>query len=164
RKYDVPSGRLVGERVINELPRQADALSFGRGCLTEEAIYLPVKDSVLKLSTADLSDISQVGVSNVSGDPVGNLFTDGEKLWVAGASGFYALTNFGRRMDELSKRISAGDATAQLIRMRMQFSRGELDGAVDDLRGVYRLHLAQNRLTAARSLVEGIHELQLTAS
>lgn len=164
RKYDVPSGKLLAERVLNESPRQEDALSFGRGALTEDAVYLPVKDSVLKLSTKDLSDISQVGVSTVSGDPVGNLFADGDKLWVAGAAKVYALTNFDRRMAELAKRIEAGDSSAQMIRMRMQFTLGRVDDAIKDLEGAYQLMLTKDRTEAARLLVDALKEMQLSTT
>jgi outer membrane protein assembly factor BamB len=164
RKYDVPSGKLLSERVINEAPRQPDALAFGRGCVTDDAVYLPVKDSVLKLATKDLTDISQVGVSTVSGDRVGNLFSDGEKLWVAGAAKVYALTNFDRRMAELAKRIEAGDSSAQLIRMRMQFTLGRLPEAIADLEGAYKLALTKDRLDASRLMVESLKEMQLATS
>jgi hypothetical protein len=161
RKYDMLSGKLLADRVLNEAPRQADALAFGRGCVTDDAIYLPVKDSVLKLSTKDLSDVSQVGVSTVSGDPVGNLFADGDKLWVAGAAKVYALTNFDRRMEELAKKIEAGDFSAQLIRMRMQYTLGRVDEAIKDLEGAYKLAVTKDPLEAARMMVESVREMQL---
>lgn len=164
RKYDAIGGRLLQDRVLNESPRQADALSYGRGCLTEDAVYLPVKDSVLKLSTKDLADISQVGVSTVSSDPVGNLFADGDKLWVAGAAKVYALTNFDRRMAELAKRIEAGDAMAQLTRMRMQFTLGRVDDAIVDLEGAYHLTAKTDPTAAARLMLDSLREMQLPTS
>jgi outer membrane protein assembly factor BamB len=164
RKYDIPSGRLVAERAINADSRQSDALAYGRGCVTENALHLPVKDSVLTLSLDDLSDIAQVGVSTVSGDYVGNLFSDGDKLWVSGASKVYALTNYERRMAELARRIEAGDAEAQLIRMRMRYTLGHIDEAVTDLEGAYANAAAKDRLAAAELMVSGLKELQLPST
>lgn len=161
RKYDIPSGRLVAERLINTDGRQADALSYGRGCVTENALHLPVKDSILTLSLEDLSDIAQVGVSTVSGDYVGNLFSDGDKLWVSGGSKVYALTNYERRMAELARRIEAGDAEAQLIRMRMRFTLGRIEEAVADLEGAFAAAAVKDRLVAAELVVSGLNELQL---
>ena len=42
RRYDIPSGRLVQEKEFKED-------SLGRGCVTDDAVYVPVKDSILKL-------------------------------------------------------------------------------------------------------------------
>ncbi len=163
RKYDIPSGRREAERVINEGARQSDALCYGRGCLTEDAIYLPVKDSVLKLRLDNLADVSQVGVSSTSGDPVGNLYADGEKLWMAGPSKLSALTNYDVRMAELAANIAAGDARSQLVRMRMQKTRGQLDEAIADLAGAFKLLQAKDRLEATSTLLDGIKELNLAA-
>ncbi|HTN75071.1 MAG TPA: PQQ-binding-like beta-propeller repeat protein, partial [Pirellulaceae bacterium] len=164
RKYDIPSGRLVGDRMLNEAPRQVDALAYGRGCVTEDAIYLPVKDSILKLNIDDLSDICQVGVSTVTGDPVGNLFADGDKLWVVGAAKVSALTNFDRRMAELAKQIEAGNFDAQLTRMRMQRTRGKVAEAIVDLEGAFQLASAKDRQAAAKIMADGVKELQLGQS
>lgn len=163
RKIDIPTGLLKAHRLLNTEPRQSDALAYGRGCVTEDAVYLPVKDSVLKLRLEDLADVSQVGVSSTSGDPVGNLFSDGEKLWVAGPSKISALTNLDRRLAELSTKIAAGDAGAQLVRMRMQRIRGKLDEAIADLEGAYKLLLAKDRFVAARTVTDGVKELGLAA-
>ena len=64
-------------------------------------------------------EIVQVGVALTSDDPVGNLFSDGEKLWVVGAGRVYAMTTLEHRMKILAEQIAAGDAEAQLNRMRL---------------------------------------------
>jgi outer membrane protein assembly factor BamB len=138
RRYDIPSGRLEAERAFEQ--------SFGRGCLTEDAIYLPVKDSILKLSLDLKETLSHVGVALTSDEPVGNLFSDGEKLWVVGAGRVYAMTTLEHRLSMLGEQIAAGDAEAQLNRMRLYFKQNRNDLALADLKAAYGKF--QSQLTA----------------
>jgi outer membrane protein assembly factor BamB len=155
RRYDIPSGRLVWEKEIAD--------SLGRGCVTSDAVYLPVKDSILKLDAERGQELIQVGVALTCDDPVGNLFSDGEKLWAVGAGRVYAMTTLEHRLESLAKQIAAGDADAQLNRMRLHFKQKQTPAALADLRGAYALYLA--RLSpdeAARKLFAAINELKLT--
>lgn len=155
RRYDIPSGRLVWEREIAD--------SFGRGCVTDNAVYLPVKDSILQLDAEKGRDVSQVGVALTSDEPVGNLFSDGEKLWVVGAGRVYAMTTLEHRMSILAEQIAAGDGDAQLNRMRLHAKQNRTDLALTDLRGAYALF--QARLTpdeAADRLFAAMNELKLS--
>jgi hypothetical protein len=135
RRYDLPTGRLLRELEIDD--------SFGRGCVTRDAIYVPVKDSILKLDLELKRFISQVGVALTSNEPIGNLHSDGEKLWVVGAGRVYAMTTLEHRLAMLAEQISAGDAQAQLHRMRLYWKQNRQDLAVEDLRGAYSLFRAQ---------------------
>ena len=53
RRYDIPSGRLERRTEIDD--------SFGRGCVTDDAVYLPVGDSILKLDLELKHALAQVG-------------------------------------------------------------------------------------------------------
>ncbi|MGI8981935.1 MAG: PQQ-binding-like beta-propeller repeat protein [Pirellulaceae bacterium] len=135
RRYDIPSSKLIWEREIED--------SLGRGVLTEDALYIPVKNSVLKLDPDNKGrELSQVGVQLTTEDPVGNLFSDGEKLWVAGAGRVYAMTNLEHRMALLQEKISAGDGEAQLNRMRLYAKEKKFEEMLVDLRGSYQLFKA----------------------
>jgi outer membrane protein assembly factor BamB len=154
RRWDIPSGKLVWDSEIGD--------SFGRGCLTDDAIYVPVRDSIVKLDLEKGREQVQVGVALTTGDPVGNLFSDGEKLWVTGGGRVYAMTNLEHRLAILAERIEAGDGEAQLDRMRLYAKAGETELMLDDLRGAYASF--QKKLApdeAAEKFLAAINELKL---
>jgi outer membrane protein assembly factor BamB len=154
RCYDIPSGRLVWERELEN--------SFGRGVVTGDAVYVPVKDSVVKLDPQSGQVVSQVGVSLTSGEPVGNLFSDGEKLWVSGPNRFYALTNLNQRLQTLAAKIDAGDAAAQLDRMRLLVKLDRRDEAIGDLLGAAQLIRQQHGADAAVAVtLNNVSEIQM---
>lgn len=156
RRYDLPSGRLVWEKEIAD--------SYGRGCVTGDSVYLPVRDSILQLDAEKGREISQVGAALTSDEPVGNLFSDGEKLWVVGAGRIYAMTTLEHRMKILAEQIAAGDGDAQLNRMRLYVKQNKLDLALTDLRGAYALYQAAfTPDEAAAKLLAAISELKLPA-
>ncbi|HMC09883.1 MAG TPA: PQQ-binding-like beta-propeller repeat protein, partial [Pirellulaceae bacterium] len=157
RRYDIPTGRLVQEKQIDD--------SFGRGCVTEDVVYVPVKDSILKLDLELKQPLSQVGVALSSDEPIGNLFSDGEKLWVVGAGRVYAMTTLEHRLAMLDKQIAAGDAHAQLHRMRLYLKQDRQDLALADLRGAYALFQSQlSADEAAQRLFAAISEQKLPQS
>jgi outer membrane protein assembly factor BamB len=154
RCYDTKGGRLVWQRELAD--------SFGRGALTAEAVYLPVKDSVLHLGTEKGEIISQVGFTSPSGEPVGNLFTDGQRLYGVGAGRVYALTRLTNRLESLGQKIEAGDGRAQLERMRLRNRMKERPEAIADLQAAIPLIVkSESSEKAAAALYEGISELAL---
>jgi outer membrane protein assembly factor BamB len=154
RRYDIPSGRMVWEQIIDD--------SFGRGCLTADALYVPVKDSIVKYELEKGRELVQVGVALTTDDPVGNLFSDGEKLWAVGAGRVYAMTTLEHRLNLLAERIAAGDPEAQLDRMRLRFKQNQLPAALDDLRGAYiSLQKKESADEAALRLFAALQELKL---
>lgn len=85
RCYQARGGKMVWETVLPEE-------SFARGALTPEAVYVPLKDSIVQLDplTGELAARAQVTPPSAN-EPVGNLFTDGERLIVFGLKKVYAL-------------------------------------------------------------------------
>ncbi len=69
--------------------------SLGRGMLTPKGIYMPVEDSIYHFSLPGVKGrsnlIARVQVDVGTGAPVGNLFSDGNLVWVHGANRLYAL-------------------------------------------------------------------------
>lgn len=165
RRYDIPTGKFTWEypgKDKNDTPDPAME-SYGRGVLTEDAVYVPVKDSVVRLTLDKGRPVSQVGVRLTSPDPVGNLYSDGEKLWVLSANRVYSLTHLEYRMKALDKRISAGDAAALLDRMRLIAKNEQWDAAMEDLANAYALIAKQQDPDAAAAAVFAvIDELKLT--
>ncbi len=155
RRYDIPSGRLVWVTELED--------SLGRGTLTSDAIYMPVNDSIVKLDLEKGTKQTQVGVSLTTDDPVGNLYSDGEKFWVTGGGRVYAMTNLDHRLNMLAEQIKAGDADAQFNRMRLYSKQKDLDRTLADLRGGYQLVLAKATPDeAAARLFAAIAELKLS--
>lgn len=72
-----------------------DEFSFGRGMLTPDGIFIPVGKKIYKFDLKGQKTkpklISTANVDLGTGAPVGNLFSDGEKIWVHGANRLYAL-------------------------------------------------------------------------
>lgn len=156
RRVDIPSGKVKWTRDVDS--------SYGRGLLTEDAVYIPVNDSVLKLGLEKGEELAQVGVALTSNDPVGNLFTDGEKLWVLSANRVYSLTNLEERMSVLEKKIGEGNAAALLDRIRLYSRSAEWDKAAADLLQLNTLVRSQKDADAAASTVFAIiDELKLAA-
>jgi outer membrane protein assembly factor BamB len=69
--------------------------SFGRGMLTPNGLYMPVEDSIYHFSLPNENGkaklVSRVEVNFGTGAPVGNLYSDGSRIWVHGANRLYAL-------------------------------------------------------------------------
>lgn len=154
RRIDIQNGLRIWDREIDD--------SFGRGVVTGDALYMPVKDSILKLDLATGAELGQVGVSLTTDDPVGNLYSDGEKLWATGAGRIYAMTNLDHRLEMLEKEIQAGNIEAQFNRMRLHARQNDEPRAVADLRGAYEL--CRRKMPAdeaATRLFDAIHELRL---
>ena len=138
RRYDIPSGRLRWEAKLDK--------SMGRGALTEDAIYIPERSTIVRIDLKGGKRLAQVGVFSASNEPVGNLFTDGRRLMALGLGRIYALTDLSYRLDLLAERIKDGDVQSQLERMRLRLREKNLDGALEDLRGAYAL-LIEKRQT-----------------
>jgi outer membrane protein assembly factor BamB len=69
--------------------------SSGRAMLTTDAIYVPLGSSIQKLGLRGRNGDGEVmGTFPVvlgTGAPIGNLFSDGEKIWVSGGNRLYVL-------------------------------------------------------------------------
>lgn len=69
--------------------------SCGRGMLTPNGIYMPIEDSIWKFDLAghntSAKKIGDVTVDLGTGAPVGNLYSDGKRIWVLGGNRIYAL-------------------------------------------------------------------------
>ncbi|MCG8586854.1 MAG: PQQ-binding-like beta-propeller repeat protein, partial [Pirellulales bacterium] len=129
RSFSLPGGRMERERRIEG--------GLGRACLTDKAIYVPVKDRVLQLDPESLETVADSAVTSLADDPVGNLFTDGTQIYGVGMERIYALMDVRQLLASLAKKIESGDVAAQLDRMRVRGKMGKLDAALEDLEAAY---------------------------
>ena len=70
--------------------------SLGRGMLTEQGVFVPAGEKILLFSLDQPKSISAPEPSqtinvDLGGFPVGNLFSDGQRIWVHGGNRIYAL-------------------------------------------------------------------------
>src|SRR5690606_14408808 len=83
RAYRLGGGKLIWETPVD--------VSFGRGLLTSESIFIPTEQSVLELAPDNGRIQGEYGVDTERDEPLGNLFTDGERLFAMGLRRIYAL-------------------------------------------------------------------------
>jgi outer membrane protein assembly factor BamB len=93
RRYDLLGGALARETELEK------AIT-GRGFVAEDALYLPMGNAVMRFHPTTLKRLSAVGVAlpitDSEGkfdynDPLGNLFSDGQRLFGVGMERAYAL-------------------------------------------------------------------------
>ena len=72
-----------------------ESTSYGRGMLTSEGLFLPVGNSIFQYGHKDENYeaklIRKIPVDLGTNAPLGNLFSDGERIWVHGGSRLYGL-------------------------------------------------------------------------
>jgi outer membrane protein assembly factor BamB len=83
RRYDLSGGRLEWERRVDG--------SCGRGLLTEKSLYLPQNNRIVQFDPDDGHELAVVDVMTPDGEPVGNLYGDGSRLYAVGAARVSAL-------------------------------------------------------------------------
>jgi outer membrane protein assembly factor BamB len=140
--------------------------SHGRGALTADSIYVPVKDRIYRYDLkGKLLAKSNVRFSRDRNDPVGNLFTDGKTLFALGPERVYALTNAAQQLSRLDAQISAGDEGLRRRRMMLRARANLVDGAVEDLRHVQAAVAKESGAPAALAFtVASINEMELPTS
>lgn len=76
RRYNALTGRIEFERALE--------CSLGRGLLTPNAVYLPDNSDIVKLNPETGAELGTLRLPLPAGEPVGNLSSDGRKLFVFG--------------------------------------------------------------------------------
>ncbi|MCH2178928.1 MAG: PQQ-like beta-propeller repeat protein [Mariniblastus sp.] len=92
-----------GRMVMGGEPLFGVERSYGRGMLTPNGIFIPVGNKIMQFGLAHDNErpkvMSEAKVDLGTGAPLGNLYSDGEKIWVHGANRLYVL----------GKSLEAGD-------------------------------------------------------
>jgi outer membrane protein assembly factor BamB len=92
RTYDLRGGRLEWERPLEG--------SSGRGLLTRGGLYVPEKDRIMSLDPRTGVVLNSTSVIAPDGAPVGNLYSDGGRLFAVGAARVSALGPAARAEQE----------------------------------------------------------------
>ena len=85
RCYQVTGGRILWELKL-------DQPSHARGCLTPEQIYLPLADEIVEINLARRAIARRTTAKSATNIPLGNLYSDGERLYSAGPNQVIAWT------------------------------------------------------------------------
>lgn len=155
RAYDMPSGRLEWE--------QPTSPTSARGCVTAQALYLPILGSVdgavLALDPQTGRELTQAAVTLSTPEPLGNLYSDGQRLWSAGANRVYALTHVPAQLERLAAGVAANRPDDVAHRARLLARLKRFDEALADVR------LARNLLAEddPRAATEVVLDLLLTS-
>ncbi len=153
RKYELASGRLVAER------ETADSL--GRGCMTNDEVLMPVQDGIVRLDL-NLQGERRREVVLSRKEPVGNLFSNGERLWMVSGGRVAALAPVDVRLKQLDEQIAGGDGHAKLNRMRLYLHLNRVEEALADARDAKRLLAAgKSPKDAAVAVLDAIWEERL---
>lgn len=105
----------------------------GRGLVTADSILVPVGEALAEFDPrTGESRRSSVFVSGY-GKPLGNLATDGERVYAAGATRALALAPLDAHLESLAARIEDGDARARLDRSLLMIRLERQDQAIDEL-------------------------------
>ncbi|MEM6474362.1 MAG: PQQ-binding-like beta-propeller repeat protein, partial [Planctomycetota bacterium] len=156
RCYDSIGGRVIWEAEIEG--------SAGTGIATNEAIYVPTQSSIVKLSLAEGTELARSHFKTMTREPVGNLYSDGNRLFGVGAARTYAFADLQERLSDLEERVTEGEAEATLERARFLCFQGKPDAAWEDLRAAYRLLKEPSNASAFRALTsEALKRKKLTA-
>ncbi len=131
----------------------------GRAAITDDAIYLPTGEHVVQLDPArDGKIVAHVRCITPYGDPLGNLYCDGDRLMSVGLNQTYALVEGERYLADLDAQIN-GDASASayLTRAKLKGQLNRYEAAIEDYRLAYRAAAKDDvRDRARRQLFEGM--------
>jgi outer membrane protein assembly factor BamB len=85
RVYQLKGGRLLWEYRL-ETP------SYARGMLTKSGIFIPLANSIVRIAIEDGKLLETIPVETGEGaQPLGNLYTDGERIYTAGFREIFSL-------------------------------------------------------------------------
>lgn len=106
------------------------AESLGRACMTETGIFVPVSGSIAHYSFDVVPGtrsrkVTQVGVRGLGERTVGNLYSDGRRLWSLAAGRLMLLEPADRQIESLEDRSEAGDPRATWERAMLAVETGQ---------------------------------------
>ncbi|MCH8922960.1 MAG: PQQ-binding-like beta-propeller repeat protein, partial [Planctomycetes bacterium] len=159
-------------------PREKAVAILGRGCVTTEGVFVPIDDTVVQLSLPKLEFLGSRHVAEAGNAPLGNLYSNGERLFALGIDRVLALGSIEQLIVQLDKEIDKqvdpqGDLPAQQAaqmaarseRMRLQAKLNNTDAAIADLTVLVAAADARQPGEAAglKLLVGKIGEMDLAA-
>ena len=120
-----------------------DGRSRGKALLTGDAIYVPFEDSIIRIKEVKVKDdkgrlveqqqLDSVIVEGLGNNPVGNLYTDGQRFLAVGGERLFSIVSAERRMMRLDDRVEKGELAARMERARLRASLKQSAEAMDDI-------------------------------
>lgn len=153
RAYDVRSGRIEWQARLEG--------ATGRGVVTPDAVYVPVGETLEVRSPSSGALERRVEFASPFRKPLGNLVTDGRRLYVAGATRAFAVEPLNRRFESLAGRVDAGDPFARVERSRLLSHLGRSDEAFEDVVAAARSVDPVTELRAATAILRAAGDLDL---
>lgn len=126
---------------------------LARGALTDDAIYIPNRNTIVMLDPQTGERLGAVKVDIGKGDPIGNLFCDGEFLVASSMARTYVLCDSKMRLARLEAAIAKGDVTSMVARSKLLIKMGKFDKALADLRNALKL---SNKESVRAALLNGL--------
>ncbi|MCP4846925.1 MAG: PQQ-binding-like beta-propeller repeat protein [Verrucomicrobiaceae bacterium] len=109
RCYKAAGGRLLWESVFQA--------GYGRGALTEKGLFVPTgKNKIVRLSLDSGKEMASIAVKAMDEQPLGNLYSDGNRLYGAGLRKVYAIGEVvpgGIEEDPVTKETSLGEISGE---------------------------------------------------
>lgn len=126
-RYATATGKLVWQAPVGPM--------YGRAALTQDAIYQPQGQTVVRLDIAGGKRLAETAAITPRGDPLGNLFSDGRRLYGTGMEYLYALQDSQGLLADLGRRIAQSpDTGAYLARAKVHGQIGQSQAMLADLR------------------------------
>jgi len=131
RCYKVGGGRLLWESVFEA--------GYGRGALTGKGVFVPSgKNKIIRLSLETGEKSAGVEVKAFDNEPIGNLYSDGSRLYGAGLRKVYAIGEFVAgdiEVERVTKEKSLGELAVganeliaeTFLRITGAYQRGVVD-------------------------------------
>ena len=148
---------------------QADSeVVLGRGCVTAEGVFVPFSDMIVRIDLTSGRRISEMHVPETGEAPLGNLYSNGQRLFALGIDRILALSSIEQLIAQLNKQVTAGDPATQLAarseRMWLLAKMGSTDAAIADLRFLVAAEAKKtNPAAGLELLVRQIGVMQLTS-
>ncbi len=125
RQYRITDGEPIWETPL--------AGATGQGLVTPDAVYVPVRSTLAVVDPATGERRRSIEFVSGYGKPLGNLATDGKRLYAAGATRALALAPLDEELELLAKRIEEGNVAARLHRSILLLGLRRDDEAFGDL-------------------------------
>ncbi len=108
RCLDLATGEPVWDTPLGD-----NARGYGCGFVGHDAVYVPADETLLRLDRATGRRLAGLGVMTPDDVPIGNVATDGRRLFVLGPGRVYALAAASARLAQLDQALeTAGPALA----------------------------------------------------
>lgn len=151
RQYGLRSGLRLAERWLEDV-------SFGRGVICDDGIYIPLTDSIVRIDTASPTlEVSGTfrSVRDID-EPIGNLFASDGVMLAAGANHLERLVNLDSHLEQLAARAELGHVDALIGMARIELAVGRTDKGLEHAAGAHDLLVERLERGKASAMVVAV--------